>query len=84
MTACKVFPLDEAAEGGEKKKKLQIKAKYTISDGISQVKALVPDTHYNKFVSLSFIYLLYSAQTKEPKNFDVIKIENFQKTIVNG
>jgi hypothetical protein len=49
LTACKVFPLEE--QTGEKKKKLQIKAKYTISDGVSQVKALVPDTHYIKFVS---------------------------------
>lgn len=50
---------------------MQIKAKYTISDGVASVKALVPESHYKKL-------------TSEPKNFDIVRLENFQKTVVNG
>jgi hypothetical protein len=49
LTSCKVFILEEQI--GVKKKKLQFRAKYTVSDGISQVKVLVPDNHYIKSVS---------------------------------
>lgn len=49
---CKVFPLEDKQEDSTKKKpKLQIKAKYSLSDGISSVKALVPENNYKKIVS---------------------------------
>ena len=43
----------------------QIQAKYTLSDGITSIKALVPDTAYTKLA-------------KSPKLYDVIKIRKFQ------
>ena len=64
----KEFELKEEDE----KKKLKIKAKYTLSDGVSFVKAMVPDTAFNKLVSIFensfhissciyFLIKLYSA-----------------------
>lgn len=53
----------------DEKKKLKIKAKYTLSDGVSFVKAMVPDTAFNKLA-------------KAPQNFNIIRVDNFQKVFV--
>jgi len=66
ITACKIFPLEEQ-EGGDKKKKMQIKAKYTISDGVASVKALVPESHYKKLVSCPLIFIFCSVSDKRTK-----------------
>jgi hypothetical protein len=68
VIACKIFPLEEQ-EGGEKKKKMQIKAKYTISDGVSSVKALVPESNYKKLVSSTLTLIFCSVLDQRAKNF---------------
>lgn len=53
----------------ENKAKLQIKAQYTLSDGVSSIKAMVSEPEFNKLSNV-------------PHNFNVIKVENFQKVMV--
>ena len=57
---CKELELTEKDEN----RKLKIKANYTLSDGVSFIKAMVPDTAFYKLA-------------KAPQNFNVIRIENF-------
>ena len=65
IITCKEFELKEE----DQSKKLKIKAKYTLSDGVSFVTAMVSD-------------IVYAKLDKAPKNFDVIKVDSFQKVFV--
>ena len=65
IISCKEFELKEE----DQSKKLKIKAKYTLSDGVSFVTAMVSD-------------IVYAKLDKAPKNFDVIKVDSFQKVFV--
>lgn len=55
VTHAKVFQLeaknDNEENGAKSKKKLNIKAKYGLSDGIAQIRVLIPEPVFNKMVS---------------------------------
>lgn len=79
VTQVKVFQLEPPKsqnneEGvdqpAKSKKKLNIKAKIGLSDGIAQIMVLVPEPVFNKM-----------KQT--PKQFDIIKVDNLSKQNVS-
>lgn len=76
VTHAKVFELEaknekEGENGAKSKKKLNIKAKYGLSDGIAQISVLIPEPVFNKMKT-------------EPKQFDVIRVDNLSKQTVPG
>jgi hypothetical protein len=42
---------DTNTDDNKPKQKLQIKAKFTLSDGVTSVKAMVPESNFAKLVS---------------------------------
>lgn len=60
VTHAKVFPIEpKNDEEGKSKKKLTIKAKYGLSDGIAQIRVLIPEPVFNKMVSIFRCFLVY-------------------------
>ena len=68
-----VKELDDAPEqpSDQKKKTLQVKARYTISDGITSMKAIVSQQVFNKM-------------SQKPQLYDIVQLDSFQRLFVKS
>ena len=61
VTSVKIFAeAEKAPETAGGKQKPNFKAKYTLSDGVASIIAIVVEQYYNKFVSTPFLCILLS------------------------
>ena len=64
---------------------MQIKAKYTISDGVASVKALVPESHYKKLVSCPLIfYILLGIRQKNQRTLILLDLRTSKRPLWTG